>query len=217
MAIIYNGTTISPDDNIRFGDTDLTEVWFCDTSTTCCTKVWNKNRGIRIVRPGTILCSLVSMTYDYTSIGEWQTLTETLELRGIPECCFQFRNNSEKITLNTGICVYNYTNCPVTICFCNGYYTAYHISDGISDLALETNNLPGTLTIPANTICENISFTCSTYNCQFCSLSEGDETGSCICIYAYPTQAPSWCVYYNGTRLYCGSTSVSVDCCWEDL
>lgn len=217
MAIIYNGTTISQDHTIKYNNTDVTEVWVCDTSTACCTKVWSKNRGLRVVRPGTITNSLISMTYDYTTIGEWQTLTETLELKGIPGCCFQFRNNSEMITLNSGICVYNYTDSPVTICFCNGGTNTYYISDGISSLGLEAKSLPGTLTIPANTVCENISFTCSTLECQGCSLNPDEDIGSCICIYSSPATAYAWCIYHNGTRLYCGLPSVSVDCCWENI
>lgn len=37
MAIIYNGTNVS---SIKFGDTSLKEVYYCDTSTSCCTLVW---------------------------------------------------------------------------------------------------------------------------------------------------------------------------------
>lgn len=37
MAIIYNGTQLT---NIKFGDTQLKSVYYCDTSTSCCTLVW---------------------------------------------------------------------------------------------------------------------------------------------------------------------------------
>lgn len=37
MAIIYNGTTLS---SLKYNGTNVDVVWVCDTSTTCCTKVF---------------------------------------------------------------------------------------------------------------------------------------------------------------------------------
>lgn len=45
MAIIYNGTELT---SLKFGDTQLTTVYYCDTRTTCCTLVFPDLRNITV-------------------------------------------------------------------------------------------------------------------------------------------------------------------------
>lgn len=216
MAIIYNGTTISQDHTIKYNDQDLAEVWVCDTSTACCTKVWSKNRGLRIVRPAQqqVYCC------EYPLQGEnvWSCLGEGQgRVRWNRNGDYEYRNDGETAEFNTNICVYNYTDSPVEIHFdvSQVQYDAVACvpDEGVDSLIIRNPDSTPVFTIPPHTVCAPITRTVSVCCCQetYIGGNQYDNCPSSICLVGSSGYCFSVC--QNGTRLLHRCMNCTTDCC----
>lgn len=152
MAIIYNGTQLT---NIKFGDTNLKEVWVNDTSTTCCTLVWTDVDYYLDLIENT-MCSQIALSATCT----YQCFNVCL-----PVVTAQVARNS------SGSCLTN------VVLDCNPYYVCSRIesyNSGITAICFVVVNEPIATVQRFMLVCGNYSC------CRVTGITSADERVQCL-------------------------------------
>ena len=179
MAIIYNGTQLS---SLKYNGKNVDVVWVCDTSTTCCTKVfYPPQRTIA----ASIICpySDVKSSYCYGATGSFGNTTicgQQLCLYSCPEYFCTYLDTPYSSLCFASLCLdtSDFVGCTLEIETCNiaAYVRATsRCSTGVSCTAalgfpalLDDGNTRSTV-ISGTTTCINliapVSYVCS---CTYC-------------------------------------------------
>lgn len=179
MAIIYNGTPVS---SLKYNEENIDVVWVCDTSTTCCTKVfYPPQRTIA----ASIICPWndISSVYCYGATGSFGNTTicgQQLCLYSCPEYFCTYLDTSSSSLCFASLCLdtSDFVGCTLEIETCNvaAYVRATsRCSTGVSCTAalgfpalLDDGNTRSTV-ISGTTTCVNLIAPVSyVYSCTYC-------------------------------------------------
>lgn len=191
MALIYNGTTIAGTYHIDYNGTDLDEVWVCDTSTSCCEKVWSKCRGVRLCFSsisGRLACDLNVVC---AADNQWSDGTAYTSFTNCPiyfgcicgngACGTYNPNNATEFKYNiplgegicscSNVCIANFTDETICVQFNNGAYLGQFGSDAPTchchcQFGAHSDSI--VVCIPAGCVCESVPIMVSMGNQSWC-------------------------------------------------